>query len=131
MFFSWFARFIAFFLNLSRLFALKIIEKRAKKILCKALKFFVAKKNILSVQRIIVNDRSETVIEILLLEESHKAFSSSSSFLFFAVIKLHVNVKKKIKQIFHAIVKSISEELKRNVNDCDYKKMNIFYENWI
>ena len=122
--FSRLARFVAFFLNLSQLFASEITEKQAKKTLCKALKSFIAKKDILSVQKIIVDDRLKTIIEIFLSEKSRKAFSSSSSLLSFAVIKLHINVRKKIKRTFHAVVKFVSEESKRNVSDCDYKKMN-------
>ena len=75
-------------------------------------------------QRIIVDDRLKTIIEISLSEKSRKAFSSSSSLLFSVVIKLHVDARKKIKRAFHAVVKFVFEELKRNVNDCDCKKMN-------
>ena len=115
---------LLFFFNLSRLFALKITEKQAKKTLYKALKFFIAKKNILSMRRIIVDDRLKTIIEISLSEKSRKAFSSSSFLLFFAVIKLHVDARKKVKRAFHAVVKFVFEESKRNVSDCDCKKMN-------
>ena len=45
-------------------------------------------------------------------------------FLFFIAMKLHINIKKKIKQIFDAIVKFVFKELKRNVNICIYGKMN-------
>ena len=123
-FFSRFTRSVVFFLNLSRLSASEIIEKQMKETLREALKFFIAEKNILSMQKIIVDHYSKTIIEISLLKKSRKAFSSSSSFLFFVVIKLHVDVRKKIKLIFHAIVKFVSEKSKQNVNDCDYKKMN-------
>ena len=95
-----------------------------KKILREALKSFIAKKNILLMQRIIVDDCSKAIIEIFLSKKSRKAFSLSSSFLSFVVIKLHVDVRKKIKQAFHAVVKFVSEELKQNLSDCDYKKMN-------
>ena len=95
-----------------------------KETLREALKFFIAEKNILSVQKIIVDDRSKTIIEISLLEKLRKAFSSSSFLLSSAVIKLHVDVRKKVKRAFHAVVKFMSEKSKRNVSDCDYKKMN-------
>ena len=75
-------------------------------------------------RRIIVDDRSKAIFEIFLSEKSRKAFSSSSSFLFSVVIKLHIDARKKIKRIFHAVVKFVSEKSKRNVNDCDYKKIN-------
>ena len=76
-------------------------------------------------QKIIVDDRSKTIIEISLSEKSRKALSSSSSLLFSVAIKLHVDAQKKVKRAFHAIVKFVFEESERNVNDCDYKKMNI------
>ena len=95
-----------------------------KKILREALKSFIAKKNILSMQKIIVDDRSKTIIEIFLSEKSRKALSSSSSLLFFVVIKLYIDARKKIKRAFHAVVKFMFKELKRNVSDCDCKKMN-------
>ena len=63
-----------------------------KKTLREALKSFIAEKNILSVRKIIVDDRSKTIIEILLSKKLRKALSLSSSFLFFIVIKLHANV---------------------------------------
>ena len=119
-FFSQFVRFVALFFNLSRLFALKIIKKQAKETLRETLKLFIAKKNILSKQRIIIDDRLKTIIEISLSEKSRKAFSSSSFLLFSAIIKLHVNVRKKVKRVFHAVVKFVFEKLKRNVSDCDY-----------
>ena len=75
-------------------------------------------------QKIIVDDRLKTIIEISLLKKSRKAFSSSSSLLFFIVIKLHVDARKKIKRAFHAVVKFVFEKSKRNVSNCDYKKMN-------
>ena len=124
MFFLQFVRFVALFLNLSRLFASEIIEKQMKKILCEALKFFIAEKNILSVQKIIVDDHLKTIIEIFLSEKSRKAFSSSSSLLFSVVIKLHVDARKKIKRIFHAVVKFVFEKSKWNISDCDCKKIN-------
>ena len=71
-----------------------------KKFLCEALKFFIAEKNILSVQKIIVDDRLKTIIEISLSEKSRKAFSSSLFFLFFIIIKLHVDVRRKNKASF-------------------------------
>ena len=74
-------------------------------------------------QKIIVDDRSKAIIKTSLSEKSRKAFSSSS-LLFFVVIKLHVDARKKIKRVFHAVVKFVFKELKRNINDCDYKKMN-------
>ena len=119
-----FARFVVFFLNLSRLFASEIIKKQTKKTLRETLKFFIAEKDILLMQKIIVDDYLKTIIEIFLSEKSRKAFSSSSFLLFFAVIKLHVDVQKKIKRAFHAVVKFVFKKLKRNVNDCDCKKMN-------
>ena len=76
-------------------------------------------------RKIIVDDHSKAIIKIFLSKKSRKAFSSSSSFLFSAVIKLYVNARKKVNRVFHAVVKFVSEELKRNINDCDYKKMNI------
>ena len=124
-FFSRLAWFVALFFNLSRLFASEIIKKQAKKNLREALKFFIAKKDILSVQRIIVDDRSKAIIEISLSKKSRKALSSSLFFLFFTVIKLHADARKKIKRAFHAAVKFVFKESERNVNDCDYKKMNI------
>ena len=75
-------------------------------------------------RKIIVDDRLKAIIETSLSEKSRKAFLSSSSFLFSAVIKLHVDARKKVKQAFHAVVKFVSEKLKRNISDCDYKKMN-------
>ena len=75
-------------------------------------------------QKIIVDDRSKTIIEISLSKKSRKALSSSSSLLFSAVIKLHVDARKKIKRTFHAVVKFVSEKSERNVSDCDCKKMN-------
>ena len=75
-------------------------------------------------QKIIVDDRSKTIIETFLSEKSRKAFSSSSFFLFSAVIKLHIDARKKVKQVFHAVVKFVFEKSERNVSDCDYKKMN-------
>ena len=75
-------------------------------------------------QKIIVDDRSKAIIEIFLSEKSRKTFSSSSFLLFSAVIKLHANVRKKIKRAFHAVVKFVSEKSKRNISDCDCKKMN-------
>ena len=74
-------------------------------------------------QKIIV-DRSKAIFEISLSEKSRKAFSSSSFLLFSAVIKLHVDARKKDKRAFHAVVKFMSEKSERNVSDCDYKKMN-------
>ena len=68
-----------------------------KEIIREALKSFVAEKNILLMQKNIVNNCSEIIIEVSLLEKSRKAFSSSSSFVFSVVIKLHADVKKKIK----------------------------------
>ena len=123
-FFSRLARSVAFFFNLSRLFVLKITEKQAKEILRETLKFFIAEKDILSVQRIIVDDRLKAIIETFLSKKSRKTFSSSSSFLFFVVIKLHADARKKIKRAFYAVVKFIFKKSERNVNDCDYKKMN-------
>ena len=81
-----------------------------KEILRKTLKFFIAEKDILSMQKIIVDDRSKTIIEIFLSEKSQKVFSSSSSLLSFVVIKLHVDTRKKIKRIFHAVMKFVSEK---------------------
>ena len=75
-------------------------------------------------QKIIVDDRSETIFEISLSKKSRKVFSSSSSLLSSAAIKLHVDARKKVKRAFHAVVKFVSEKLKRNVSDCDCKKMN-------
>ena len=75
-------------------------------------------------QKIIVDNRSEAIIEIFLSEKSRKALSSSSSFLFSAVIKLHVDARKKIKRAFHAVVKFVFEKLKRNVSDYNCKKIN-------
>ena len=75
-------------------------------------------------QKIIVDDRLKTIIEIFLSEKSRKAFSLSSSFLFFVFIELHVDARKKVKRTFYAIVKFVFKELKRNVNNCDCKKMN-------
>ena len=75
-------------------------------------------------RKIIVDDCLKAIFETSLSKKSRKAFSSLSSFLFFVVIKLHVDVRKKIKRVFHAVVKFVSEELKRNVSDCDCKKMN-------
>ena len=95
-----------------------------KKFLREALKSFIAEKNILSMRKIIVDDRLKTIIEISFSKKSRKAFLSSSSLLSFAVIKLHVDIRKKIKRAFYAVVKFVSEELKRNVNDCDCKKIN-------
>ena len=64
-------------------------------------------------QKIIVDDRSKAIIEISLLKKSRKALLSSSSFLLFVVIKLsYIDARKKIKQVFHAVVKFMSEELK-------------------
>ena len=123
-FFLRLAQFVALFFNLSRLSALKIIEKQIKKTLREVLRFFIVKKNILLMQKIIVDDHSKAIIETSLLEKSRKIFSSSSSFLSSAVIKLHVDARKKVKRAFHAVVKFVFEELKRNVNDCDCKKMN-------
>ena len=122
--FSRLARFVAFFLNLSQLSASEIIEEQAKETLREALKFFIAEKNILSVRKIIVDDCLKTIIEISLSEKSRKTFSSSSSFLFFVVIELHVDARKKIKRAFHAVVKFVFKKSERNVSDCDYKKMN-------
>ena len=96
-----------------------------KEILREALKSCIAKKDILSMQKIIVDDRSKMIIEISLSEKSRKALSSSSSFLFSIIIKLHVDVRKKIKRVFHAVVKFVFKELEQNVSNCDYKKMNI------
>ena len=96
-----------------------------KETLRKILKFLIAEKDILSVQRIIVDDRLKTIIEISLSKKSRKALSSSSSFLSFVIIKLHIDARKKIKQAFHAVVKFVSEKSKQNVSDCDYKKINI------
>ena len=123
-FLSRFVRSVVNFFNLSRLFASEITKKQAKEILREALKFFIAEKNILSMQRIIVDDRLKMMFEIFLSEKSRKAFSSSSFLLFFAVIKLYVDARKKVKRTFHAIVKFVSEESERNISDCDYKKMN-------
>ena len=95
-----------------------------KKILRETLKFFIAEKDILLMRRIIVDDRSKIIIETSLSEKSRKAFLSSSSLLFSVVIKLHVDARKKVKRIFHAVVKFVSEESERNISDCDYKKMN-------
>ena len=75
-------------------------------------------------QRIIVDDRLKTIIEISLSKKSRKTFSSSSFLLFSVVIKLHVDARKKIKRAFHAVVKFVFEKSKRNVSNCDYKKMN-------
>ena len=66
----------------------------------------------------------QRIIEIFLLAKSRKAFSSSSFFLFSAVIKLHADARKKIKRAFHVTVKFVFKKSKRNVNDCDCKKMN-------
>ena len=71
-------------------------------------------------RKIIVNNRLKMIIEIFLLKKSRKAFLSSLSLLSFAVIKLHVNARKRIKRAFYAVVKFVSEESKRNINDCDY-----------
>ena len=79
-FFSRFARFVVLFFNLSRLSASEIIKKQMKKILREALKSFIAEKDILSMQKIIVDDHSKAIIEISLSEKSRKVFSSSSSF---------------------------------------------------
>ena len=95
-----------------------------KKLLRETLKFFIAEKNMLLMRKIIVDDRSKTVIEISLSEKSRKAFSLSLFFLSFVVIKLYIDVRKKIKRAFHAVVKFVFKELKQNVNNCDYKKMN-------
>ena len=75
-------------------------------------------------RKIIVDDRSEAIFETSLSKKSRKAFSSSSSFLSFAVIKLHIDARKKRKRAFHAVVKFVSEKLEQNVSDCDCKKMN-------
>ena len=58
-------------------------------------------------RKIIIDDHFKIVIEISLSEKLRKAFSSSSSFLFSAVIKLHADVKKKIKQTFYAVMKFV------------------------
>ena len=123
-FFSRFARFVVILFNLSRLFTLKIIKKQAKETLHETLKFFIAEKNILSMRKIIVDDRLKTIFETFLSKKSRKAFSSSSFFLFFVVIKLHVDARKKVKRAFYAVVKFMFEELTRNVSDCDCKKIN-------
>ena len=75
-------------------------------------------------RKIIVDDRSKTIIEIFLSKKSRKTFSSSSFFLFSAVIKLHVDVRKKIKRAFYAVVKFVFKKSERNVSNYDYKKMN-------
>ena len=48
-------------------------------------------------RKVIVDNRFKIVIEISLSEKSRKAFLLSLFFLFFVVIKLHADVKKKIK----------------------------------
>ena len=75
-------------------------------------------------QKIIVDDCLKTIIETFLSKKSRKTFSLSSSFLSFVVIKLYVDVRKKVKRTFHAVIKFVFEESKQNVNDCDYKKIN-------
>ena len=64
-------------------------------------------------REIIVDDRSEAIIETSLLKKSRKIFSSSLSFLFFVIIKLHIDARKKTKRTFHAVVKFMFKELKK------------------
>ena len=75
-------------------------------------------------QKIIVDDRLKAIIETSLSKKSRKTFLSSLFLLFFTVIKLHVNARKKVKRVFHAVVKFVSKELKRNISDCNCKKIN-------
>ena len=75
-------------------------------------------------QKIIVDDRLKTIIETSLSKKSRKIFSSSLFFLSSAVIKLHVDARKKIKRAFYAVVKFVFKKSKRNVSDCDCKKIN-------
>ena len=96
-----------------------------KKILCKALKFFIAEKNIRLMRKIIVDDRLKAIIKIFLLKKSRKALSSSSFLLFLIIIRIHVDVRKKVKRTFYAVVKFVFKKLERNINNCDCKKMNI------
>ena len=49
---------------------------------------------------------------------------SSFFSLFSVAIKLHVDVKKKMKRTFDAIIKFIFKKLKQNVNICTCEKMN-------
>ena len=97
---------------------------QAEKALHEELKSFFAKKKILSSRKIAVDDRSRVIEKIFQSKQSFKTFSSSFFSLFFAAIKLHVDVKKKIKQTFDAIVKFIFEKSKRNVNICTCEKIN-------
>ena len=60
-----------------------------------------------------LNDRQSDVLKVIVMKSWH------------VIIKLHANVRKKIKRAFHAAVKFVFEKSKRNVNDCDCKKMNI------
>ena len=58
-------------------------------------------------QKIIVDDRLKAVLKISLSKKSRKIFSSSLFFLFSVVIELQADVRKKMKQIFYAIVKFV------------------------
>ena len=122
--FSRFAQSVVYFFNLLLQSASKIIEKQTEKILHEKLKSFFTKKKILSLQKIIVNDCFRIIVETFQSEQLFKTFSLSLFFLFFVVIKLHVDVKKKIKRIFDIIVKFVFKESRRNVSICICEKMN-------
>ena len=122
--FSKFVQFVVRFFNLSSQSVLKIIEKQIKKILHEKLRSLFAKKKILSSRKIVVDDRSQIIVETFQSKQSFKTFSLSFFFLFSAAIKLHVDVKKKMKRTFDAIVKFVFKKSKQNVNTCICEKMN-------
>ena len=112
------------FFNLSSQSVLKIIKKQTEKILHKELKSFLAKEKILSSRKTVADDRFRIIEKILQSKQLFKAFSSSFFSLSFTAIKLHVDVKKKMKRTFNMIVKFVFKKSKRNVNICICEKMN-------
>ena len=118
------AQFAVRFFNLSSQSVSKITEKQTKKALHKKLKSFLAKEKILSSRKTAVDDYSRIIEEILQSKQSFKTFSSSFFFLSSAAIKLHIDVKKKMKRAFDATVKFVFEESKRNVSICTCEKVN-------
>ena len=121
---SKFVQFVVRFLNLSSQSISKIIEKQVEKVLHEELKSFLAKKKILSSRKIVVDNRFQIIEETSQSEQSFKAFSLSFFFLSFAAIKLHVDVKKKMKRVFDATIKFVFKKSKRNVSICTCEKMN-------
>ena len=122
--FSKFIQFAVCFSNLSSQSISKIIEKQTKEILHEELKSFFAEKKILLLRKAAVDDCPWIIEETSQSKQSFKTFLSSFFFLFSAAIKLHVDVKKKMKRTFDAIIKFVSEKSKRNISTCTCEKMN-------